>query len=431
VSLRIRKSLILWLSLCLSAGLLARDVRDKWHQPDRVMDVTGASPGMRIGEIGAGRGYFTFHLARRGGEAGKVYANDIWRSVLRSLSGEAERRGLANILTVSGKISDPMLPPGLDMVYIVNAFHDLEYPVTLLDNLLASLKSGAPVVIVDRDPAKIHDPVHHFMTREEVEEVVSRSVFEMERIETFLPHHTIYVLRAGDRAGALDAEKIIQRYLEAVGGEKTRRELNSLTIRGRRVMPGGRNPVLSFPWTIHQKRGVGFRIEREFRDRVEVDVFTPTAAWRFHSAQARPRRIRPSLRSREFEAFFMDIEGPFVDFHDKGFRFEDIAREKVPGRTFLHLEMDLGGDEKMDVYFDAETGLLTERRGGGRSVTYLDYRQVGPLLFPYRIEVLMQGERWARVDTIDTILLNPDLPDSLFERPRSLDRRIASPASHR
>lgn len=39
--------------------------RDSWQQPDRIMDSTGVQPGMVIGEIGAGRGYFTFKLSER------------------------------------------------------------------------------------------------------------------------------------------------------------------------------------------------------------------------------------------------------------------------------------------------------------------------------------------------------------------------------
>lgn len=45
--------------------------------PEKVMDAAGVEPGMVVGEVGAGKGRFTVHLARRVGPAGRILANDI------------------------------------------------------------------------------------------------------------------------------------------------------------------------------------------------------------------------------------------------------------------------------------------------------------------------------------------------------------------
>jgi ubiquinone/menaquinone biosynthesis C-methylase UbiE len=171
--------------------------RDRIEQPEKVMEATGVKPGMVIGEIGAGNGYFTFWLARGVGETGKVYANDIDSSALAAIERKRENEKVANVETILGTVEDPGLPAGaLDMVFIVNAFHDLARPVELLANLLPALKPGATVVIMDRDPARFSDSHGHFLTREKVEEIVGRSVFELERVETFLRDHNLYILKA-------------------------------------------------------------------------------------------------------------------------------------------------------------------------------------------------------------------------------------------
>lgn len=186
--------ILLWMGLSL-VGLAADDVRDEWHQPEKVMDLAGVKPGMIIGEVGAGHGYFTFKLSQRVGEWGKVYANDISKSSLRYLTDRCEREGITNIETVKGEVENPLLPKDLDMVFIVNAFHDLARPVELLNNLSLCLKPGAQVVIVDRDPEKVDHSADHFLARERVLEKIEESVFELERLETFLPQHNIYILR--------------------------------------------------------------------------------------------------------------------------------------------------------------------------------------------------------------------------------------------
>jgi len=172
--------------------------RDGIEQPEKVMEVTGVKPGMVIGEIGAGRGYFTFWLSRGVGPTGKVYANDIDSSALASIERSAAEEKVTNIETVLGAVEDPRLPAGsLDMVFMVNAFHDLARPVELLANLKPALKPGATVVIMDRDPARDGD--RHFLPREKVEEIIGRSVFELVRVETFLRYHNLYILKARTR----------------------------------------------------------------------------------------------------------------------------------------------------------------------------------------------------------------------------------------
>jgi ubiquinone/menaquinone biosynthesis C-methylase UbiE len=189
-----------YISILIFAGfslipLRSDDIRDKWHQPEKVMDLVGVKPGMIIGEVGAGHGYFTFKLSQRVGESGKIYANDISKSALNYLKDRCGREGITNIETVIGEVENPLLPKELDMVFIVNAFHDLSKPVALLNNLSVSLKPDAYVVILDRDPEKVEHATDHFLSREEVLEKLEESVFELERIETFLPQHNIYILR--------------------------------------------------------------------------------------------------------------------------------------------------------------------------------------------------------------------------------------------
>jgi len=193
---------LIFSSLFLLSG---EDVRDRHHQPDKVMDAVGVKEGMTIGEVGAGHGYFTFHLSRRVGTSGKIYANDISRGSLSSIRMKCKEEGIANIATIVGEVEDPLFPEAeLDMVFIVNAFHDLAKPVQLLDNLIPSLKPGAAVVIIDRDPDKVRGFNRHVLTQEEVLEHIKNSDFDLERIETFLPQHNIYIIKVGKGGACLE-----------------------------------------------------------------------------------------------------------------------------------------------------------------------------------------------------------------------------------
>lgn len=173
---------------------VAQSYRDSWQQPEKIMDVVGVVSGMVIGEAGAGAGYFTFFLAERVGEKGKVYANDILRHQLDVIDAKCESEGIDNIVTILGEVDDPLFPPGeLDMVIVMLALHEFTQPVDWMRNVVPSMKAGAKLVIVERDPERTNHGLDHFMTRAEVLSTMAKTAFALERIETFLERDNIYV----------------------------------------------------------------------------------------------------------------------------------------------------------------------------------------------------------------------------------------------
>lgn len=191
---------LLLLGFLAAAVALPADDRAQWQQPQKVMDVIGVKPGMVIGEVGVGKGFFTFRLARRVGEAGKVYANEIRRDHLDYIEKRCQERGIGNIVTVKGKVADPLFPENnLEMVIMVYVFHHLDEPVAFMQNLKKYLKPGAPVVIVEQDPQKTGSTTGHFYKKEKVLQLVRRSGYRLVRMETFLKKDNIFILEPGRR----------------------------------------------------------------------------------------------------------------------------------------------------------------------------------------------------------------------------------------
>ena len=174
------------------------------QQPDRVMDAVGLEPGMAVGEIGAQVGRFTVHLARRVGPAGRVFANDIDDRALAELRDRVTRYKVPNIEVVREQVDDPRLPPqALDMVFMVRTYHELERPRALLENLKASLKAGALVVIVDLDTEKTrHTDAKSSTAEASVLGVAQSAGYTLVTIHRFLPEDTIFVLRVAAQGSA-------------------------------------------------------------------------------------------------------------------------------------------------------------------------------------------------------------------------------------
>jgi SAM-dependent methyltransferase len=126
--------------------------REDRLQINRVMDILGIAPGEAVADIGAGSGWFTVRAAKRVGGGGLIYAVDINPEAIRYVSERARKEQLQNVKTILGKADNPLLPTGsVDAVLLLKTYHEVAQPVALLQNLRASLRSGAKIGIIDRN----------------------------------------------------------------------------------------------------------------------------------------------------------------------------------------------------------------------------------------------------------------------------------------
>jgi predicted methyltransferase len=136
-------------------GLLEAPDRDEWNKPEQIMDALGIADGAIVGDLGAGGGWLEIRLARRVGPNGLVYAEDIQPQMIEAINRRMQHEGLSNVRTVMGTPTDPRLPPGLDAVLIVNAYHEMDDPahpdviLTLLRNVERSLKPQGRLGVID------------------------------------------------------------------------------------------------------------------------------------------------------------------------------------------------------------------------------------------------------------------------------------------
>jgi predicted methyltransferase len=129
-------------------GLLEGPDRDAWQRPDQIMDALQIGENSVVADLGAGGGWFTVRLARRVTN-GRVYAEDIQPQMIQAIERRVERERLRNVKTVLGTPTDPKIPEPLDAVLIVDTYHEMDQPVTLLKNIAKSLKPTGLIGIVN------------------------------------------------------------------------------------------------------------------------------------------------------------------------------------------------------------------------------------------------------------------------------------------
>jgi ubiquinone/menaquinone biosynthesis C-methylase UbiE len=181
------------------AGWLDREEREKEEQPQKAIAQFNLKPGMMIGDVGAGTGYYSIRMAKLVGPAGIVYANDIQAGMLDKLNAKAAEANVKNIVTVLGSEGDPKLPAGkLDLVIMVDVYHELSRPQRMLQGIRESLKPGGRLVLLEyrkEDPSVPIRPEHK-MSVDEVKTEIAPEGFTFEKVVDKLPwQHIIFFRR--------------------------------------------------------------------------------------------------------------------------------------------------------------------------------------------------------------------------------------------
>ena len=120
-------------------------------QINSVMDTLGIVPGKSVADIGAGSGFFTVLAARRVGDKGMVYAEDINPEAIQYIDARLKKEDLHNVKTVLGKPDSPLLPAPVDGVLLLKTYHEIAQPIVLFRNLRPSLAKDAKVGVIDRN----------------------------------------------------------------------------------------------------------------------------------------------------------------------------------------------------------------------------------------------------------------------------------------
>lgn len=132
---------------------------DERRHPAEMLAFFGVQPGMKVLDIGTGRGYTTELLVRAVGPRGKVVAQNDSTISERFLKGEAPSRFskdvMKNVKYVVLPYDNP-IPRGtrkLDLITVIFVYHDMEWlerdRAAMNRRLFKALKKGGHVVVVD------------------------------------------------------------------------------------------------------------------------------------------------------------------------------------------------------------------------------------------------------------------------------------------
>ena len=157
-----------------AAEWLDRPTREEEERPTALLEAMELKPTDVVADIGAGTGYYSFRMAPK---VAKVLAVEIQQEMLDLLTAKGKKLGITNIENVLGTPSDPKLAPGsVDVVLMVDVYHEFDHPVEMMTAIRAALKPGGRVVQVEfrgEDPTVPIKALHKMTERQARAEMTS------------------------------------------------------------------------------------------------------------------------------------------------------------------------------------------------------------------------------------------------------------------
>jgi ubiquinone/menaquinone biosynthesis C-methylase UbiE len=177
-------------------GALEDPQRDAYQKPHEVVHALGLKPGEIIADIGAGSGYFTFHLARHVGEKGKVYAVDVSPDMILHVNRRIREFKMNNVVSVLADTDDPLLPDqSVNRFFICDVWHHIENQTKYLSLMKKMLKPGGEVVMIDfhKKDFLVGPPMNMKIAREDVIKRLESNGYRLTKEHTFLPYQYFLV----------------------------------------------------------------------------------------------------------------------------------------------------------------------------------------------------------------------------------------------
>lgn len=241
----------------------------------------------------------------------------------------------------------------------------------------------------------------------------------------------ITIMLAAARSGAETLEQIIEKHIEIRGGHEALKGIQSFKVTGKTIRRG-----METPFTALMKKPGKFRYETEFGGNSIVFGSDGENSWNTMGQGPAGRRGDTGATAARggrsmMMRFLPDLEGPLVDYESKGFTLELLGNELMEGTEVIKLKLTGEDGRERFLFLDSEYCMLLkesstrEFRGNTMEMEtyYSDYKEVDGLMIAHTIESRTAGatERpmggGASQTILESIEINPDPDDSLFEDP--------------
>ncbi|EFK34519.1 Uncharacterised protein [Chryseobacterium gleum] len=204
-------------------------------------------------------------------------------------------------------------------------------------------------------------------------------------------------------AFAQTAKEIIDKNIELSGGLTNWKLLNSVLLQGK-VILGIKD---EYPIKIYQQRpNLTKTLITTGGKETAIEGYDGTKGYAMNYA---------ANKLQEYPEYVPEsFDNDFIDWENKGFEAKYLGKEKV-GEIYCHkVELTKNVNKNM-YYFDTKTYMLIKEVKKDETLVYSDFKKVGNLIMPFRIESSSAKKDGDYVMLLNKIDINKVFPTNIFK----------------
>jgi outer membrane lipoprotein-sorting protein len=231
---------------------------------------------------------------------------------------------------------------------------------------------------------------------------------------------SLFLLSLASSPGvAQDANEILKKMIDAMGGRKVLESVRDSTLTGTWEMT---QMGMSGNLTMYQKEPNKMRWDGEVQGMVITQAYDGATAW-WLNPQSGAREDMPESMAENFKRSAMGND-TLLDPAKFGISFAYKGKEKINNKDYFILEETYSDGYKVTLYIDPETYLpykaksksLSPSGAEVESETFMsDYRKIEGAMIAHSITITQGGQEFMKM-TFTSVKFNTGLEDSLFKK---------------
>jgi hypothetical protein len=212
---------------------------------------------------------------------------------------------------------------------------------------------------------------------------------------------------------AQEPARIVDQYVKASGGGRALSKIQTLAIEGTFTTDDGKSGTYTFDTKLPNR----YYLELLVDEQNLIEAYNGKSAWRQNAAGELGTLVGPEGMQLEAAAQFYNSR--LVNPKKAKIALAFVGDTPVRGKDALQLEITTATGMKRQVFFDPQTHLIVKEAAtvGGvqEEVLYDDYRTVGGVKLPYRIELHRGSDKYSI--SVTRVVINGTIGERVFDFP--------------
>jgi hypothetical protein len=232
-------------------------------------------------------------------------------------------------------------------------------------------------------------------------------------------------------AGAQTVDEVIAKNIQARGGMEKLKTVRSLRTTAKLTQGPFRAEFRQ-----ENKRADKVREELIVQGMAQVQAYDGKTGWQISPFGGRKDPELMSQDDLKSLAVDADIDGPLVEYKEKGHKAELVGHDSMEGTDCFKIKLSMKNGDVRYYYLDADSYLelkveiQTMIRGALQEseLYYGDYEQVNGIYYPFTVEQAQKGSSSRTQISVEKVEQNVALEDAVFTMPGVKAETKASPA---